>query len=94
MIDSRWKPISMPKRPPDLFIEEDGGSIQWWWEEKLQSNCGTYFRLNPENWTFQSRDGSYGSSWLEYQSTSWWSKYEREIKDSYAKWVMEKELGL
>lgn len=85
-----------PSRPPDLTIDY----ISFWWAEKIQSNDYTvsseYFNVDVDKWRYQRINSidrycmRYGI-WIEYKGWSLFDDNEKRIKDSYAKWAMERE---
>ncbi len=86
-----------PSRPPDLTISY----ISFWWDEKIQSNdystsVSDIYIVDTDKWRYQ-RVCDNGNPlvdedfWVEYSGWPLFEENEKRIKDSYAKWAMERE---
>ena len=73
-----------PNRSPDLVIEDNISSF--WWEERVFAADNECWHFNPDSMTYYDRN-----RWISF-NRGFKEKYGHKFKESYANWLLEKEL--
>lgn len=80
------KPVK-PDREPDIIVD----SNRFWFEEKIQVGIfGGVYHFNFEDFTFSN---GATDRWCDI-NPRWKKDYGDTVKDAYAGWALEKEIGL
>jgi hypothetical protein len=72
-----------PNREPDFKV----GNSCFWWEERILGDAGTCYFIIPEEYVFL-----YAGRWRHFNHI-FLKEFGREYRDSYATWLLEKELS-